>query len=134
MSKKIARPSSKPAPTDAPLVDERPRVCLGLLGRDAVVDELRVDHDLGCRPLLDGIDGRLGVRDRRRREDAGRVVDGLALDRRRERRTGGRGHERQRQDGRDGDRGGDRATETSTDTAEVAATARMDQAGTLAAA
>ena len=124
----------EPASTDAPLVDERPGVCLGLLGRDAVVDELRVDHDLGRRPCLDRIDGRLGVLDRGRREDAGRVVHGLALDRRRERRTGGRRHERQRQDGRDGDRSGDRATETSTDTAEVAATTRMDQAGTLAAA
>ena len=62
-------------PADAPLVDQRLGVAVGLLGRDAVVDDLGVDDDLGAGPLLDRVDRRLGRGDRLRREDAGVVVD-----------------------------------------------------------
>ena len=72
---------------DAPLVDERQRVALGLLGRGGV-DDLRVDHHLGLRPLLDAIDGLLDRSDRLGLEDAGEVVDGPVDLRLRERRPG----------------------------------------------
>ncbi len=88
MSKKIARPSSKPSPSDAPLVDQRARSRLGLGGRHAIVDRLRVDDDLGAGALLDGIDGGLGPDDRVRREDLRLVVHRPADLGLRERRAG----------------------------------------------
>ena len=58
-------PSSKPGPPDAPLVDQRARLGLGLLGRRSNVPlVLRVDDDLGAGPRLDRVDGRLGIGDR----------------------------------------------------------------------
>ncbi len=66
-------------------------MALGLLGRGGRVDDLRVDHDFGLRPLLDAIDGLLDRRDRLGLEDAGEVVDGPADLRLRERRSGGCG-------------------------------------------
>ena len=125
----------EPAPSDAPLVDERAGAGIGLLGRDAVVDELRVDDDLGRRALLDRVDRRLGVLDARRGQDAGVVVDGLPLDGIREwRASGRRGRDRERQDRRDGDRADDRAAETAAKAAKADETDRVDQAETLAAA
>ena len=60
-------PVVEPGPPDAPLVDERAGARLGLLRGHAVVDDLAVDGDLGAGPLLDGVDGRLGLGDGRRR-------------------------------------------------------------------
>ena len=74
---------------DAPLVHQRCSVASASVGRDVVAPEgLRVDHDLGLRLRLDGVDDRLGLALRRRREDVGVVVDGLAVDRSGEGRPG----------------------------------------------
>ncbi len=74
------QPVIEAGPPHAPLVDKRPCTRLGLPGRHAVVDELAVDHDLGRGALFDRVDGPLGRDLRLRREDAGEVVDGLAVD------------------------------------------------------
>ena len=77
----------EPLAADAPLVDERQGVALGLLGR-GVVDDLRVDDDLGLGALLDAIDGLLDRSDRLGLEHAGEVVDGAVDLRFGERRSG----------------------------------------------
>ena len=84
----MTRPSSKPSPADAPLVHQRLGVLVGFLGRDPVVDDLAVDHDLGAGSRLDRVDRRLSFGDRCRREDAGLVVDGTVDLRIGERRPG----------------------------------------------
>ena len=66
MSKKMTRPSLKPGAPDAPLVHQRARLRLGLLGRRVLAAVLGVDDDLGAGPRLDGVDRRLRVGDRRR--------------------------------------------------------------------
>ena len=72
---------------DAPLVHQRVGVGLGLRCGDVIAPGgLRVDRDLGLRLGLDGVDDPLGLGDRRLPEDAGVVVDGLAVDRIRVRR------------------------------------------------
>ena len=79
-------------PPDAPFIHQRRRVRLGLIGRDVVAAErLRVDHDLRLGLGLDRIDDRLGLPLGPRRQDTRVVVDGLAVDGLRERRTGRRG-------------------------------------------
>ena len=64
----------EPLAADAPLVDQRLGLPLGLLGGG--VADLCVDHDLGLRPLFDSIDGLLDGSDRLGLEHAGEVVDG----------------------------------------------------------
>ena len=65
---------------DAPLVDERARVLEVLVLAD-VRDVLGVDDHLGAGLGLHVVDQCLDLRDRRRAEHAGRVVDGLVVDR-----------------------------------------------------
>ena len=96
-------PVVEAAPADAPLVDERASARLGLLGGHAEVGELGVDDDLRRGPRLDGIDRRLGFRDRRIGQDAGVVVDRLALHRIGVGRPSGRGRDRQQQGDRRAD-------------------------------
>ena len=74
---------------DAPLVHQGGGVGLGFLGRDVVAPEgLGVDDDLGLGLRLDRVDDLLGLALGRRREDLGVVVDGLAVDRLGEGRSG----------------------------------------------
>jgi hypothetical protein len=61
---------------DAPLVHQRPRLRLGLLGGREAAAVLGVDDDLGAGPRLDAVDRGFGLDDRVRREDAREVVDG----------------------------------------------------------
>ena len=90
---------------DTPLVHQGCGVAFGLLGRDVVAAEgLGVDHDLGLGLRLDRVDDRLGLALRRRREDVGVVVDGLAVDGFGERRTGSRRGGRCRNGGTGGKR------------------------------
>ena len=90
---------------DTPLVHQGCGVAFGLLGRDVVAAEgLGVDHDLGLGLRLDRVDDRLGLALRGRREDVGVVVDGLAIDRFGEGRTGSRRGGRCRNGGTGGKR------------------------------
>ena len=92
-------------PPDAPLVHQGACLRLGLLGRRVFAAVLGVDDHLGAGPRFDGVDRRLGLGDRRGRQDAGVVVDRPAVDgvgewRTGRRRGGGGGirHSRQQQD------------------------------------
>ena len=67
MSKKIARPSSKPGAADVPLVDQGRSREASIVGRRVVAAVLRVDHDFRAGPRLDRMDRRLGRGDRARR-------------------------------------------------------------------
>ena len=103
-------PVVDPRAADAPLVHERDRVRLGLLGRDARRDELGVDDDLRAGPALDPVDRLLELLDRGVAEHARLVVDRLVVDRVGERRAGRRDRREDRQqegepdDERDGER------------------------------
>ncbi len=69
------QPVVEPGPADAPLVHQRARLGLGLLGRRILAAVLGVDHDLGAGPRLDRVDRRLGLDDRVAGQDPGVVVD-----------------------------------------------------------
>ena len=91
---------------DAPLVHQGLRVRLRLLGRDVVAPErLCVDDDLGLGLGLDGIDDQLGLLTSLRAEQLSGVIDGLAIDRLGERRSGGRDETWQREADDQGRRG-----------------------------
>ena len=82
------QPVVEPFAADAPLVDERQRVALGVLGRGGV-DDLGINDHLGLRSLLNAIDRLLDCGNRLRLEDAGEVVHG-AVDLRLRKRWPGR--------------------------------------------
>ena len=92
------QPVVEAGPPDAPLVDEGSRARASVSSVvDAVVDELRVDDDLGRGPRLDGVDDRLRLGDDAGRQDPGLVVHGLTVDRVGERRPGGTDRARREQ-------------------------------------